>query len=152
MVQDYALWDIIKNGDTWKEYKSKFINADGSKSTKLNTEPVTNDEKAKRRNDLKAKHLLLMAMPKDQVLNFSNYATAKELFEAIVERFGGNEVTKKTQKTLLRQNYENFTAASNESLDHVFSRLQKIISQLAVLKVTIPQEELNMKFLNSLPA
>ena len=92
-----------------------------------------------------------MAMPNDQVLNFSNYATAKELFEAIVERFGGNEATKKTQKTLLRQNYENFTTASNESLDHVFSMLQKIISQLAVLKVTIPQEELNMKFLNSLP-
>ena len=90
------------------------------------------------RNDLKAKHLLLMAMPNDQVLNFSNYATAKELFEAIVERFGGKNATKKTQKTLLRQNYENFTAASNESLDHVFSRLQKIISQLAILKVAIP--------------
>ena len=96
MVQDYALWDIIKNGDTWKEYTSEVTNADGSKSTKLNTEPVTNDEKAKRRNDLKAKHLLLMAMPDDQVLNFSNFATAKELFEAIVERFGGNEATKKT--------------------------------------------------------
>ena len=152
MVQDYALWDIIKNGDTWKEYTSEVTNADGSKTSKLNTEPVTNDEKSKRRNDLKAKHLLLMAMPNDQVLNFSSYATAKELFEAIVERFGGNEATKKTQKTILRQNYENFTAASNESLDHVFSRLQKIISQLVVLKVTIPQEELNMKFLNSLPA
>lgn len=96
MVQDYALWDVIKNGDTFKEYTYEVTNADGSKSTKLNTEPVTNDEKAKRRNDLKAKHLLLMAIPNDQVLNFSNYATTKELFKAIVERFGGNEATKST--------------------------------------------------------
>ena len=102
MVQDYALWDIIKNGDTWKEYTYEVTNADGSKTSKLNTKPVTNDEKAKRRNDLKAKHLLLMAMPNDQVLDFSSYATAKELFEAIVERFCGNEATKKTQKTLLK--------------------------------------------------
>ena len=42
MVQDCALWDIIKNGDTFKEYISEVTNADGSKFTKLNTEPVTN--------------------------------------------------------------------------------------------------------------
>ena len=44
-----------------------------------------------------------MAMPNDQVLNFSSYETAKELFEAIVERFGGNEATKKSQKNLLNR-------------------------------------------------
>ena len=35
MVQDYALWDIIKNGDTFKAYTSEVTNPDGSKSTKL---------------------------------------------------------------------------------------------------------------------
>jgi hypothetical protein len=54
MMQDYALWDIIKNGDTWKEYTSEVTNADGSKTSKLNIESVINDEKAKRKNDLKA--------------------------------------------------------------------------------------------------
>ena len=152
MVQDYALWDIIMHGDSWKEYTFETTDADGNKTSKLNTVPVTADEKEKKGNDLKAKHLLLMAMPNDQVLNFSSYKTAKELFEAIVERFGGNEATKKSQKNLLKQNYENFTASSNESLDHVFSRLQRLVSQLAVLKVTIPQEDLNVKFLNGLPA
>ncbi|GJZ97037.1 reverse transcriptase domain-containing protein [Tanacetum coccineum] len=40
--------------------------------------------------------------------------------------FGDNEATKKTQKTLLKQMYENFSAPSTKSLDFIFNRLQKI--------------------------
>ncbi|GJX43579.1 hypothetical protein Tco_0260255, partial [Tanacetum coccineum] len=54
------------------------------------------------------------------------YKDAKTLFAAIQTRFGGNEATKKTQKTLLKQMYVNFSAPSTESLDSIFNRLQKI--------------------------
>nr|GFC26422.1 hypothetical protein [Tanacetum cinerariifolium] len=53
----------------------------------------------------------------------SQYKDAKTLFEAIQARFGGNEATKKTQKTLLKQMYENFNALSTKSLDSIFNRL-----------------------------
>ncbi|GKG11299.1 hypothetical protein Tco_0342699, partial [Tanacetum coccineum] len=42
---------------------------------------------------------------------------------AIVKRFGGNVATKKTQRNLLKQQYENFTASSSEVLDQIFDRL-----------------------------
>ncbi|GJX58197.1 putative ribonuclease H-like domain-containing protein [Tanacetum coccineum] len=48
-------------------------------------------------------------------------------------RFGGNDATKKTQKALLKQQYENFNATSSESLDSIFNRLQKLVSRLAIL-------------------
>ncbi|GJZ43692.1 ribonuclease H-like domain-containing protein [Tanacetum coccineum] len=80
------------------------------------------------------------------------YKDAKTLFAAIQTRFGGNEATKKTQKTLLKQMYENFSAPSTESLDSIFNRLQKIVSQLAILGESISQEDLNLKFLRSLPS
>nr|GEW90770.1 hypothetical protein [Tanacetum cinerariifolium] len=48
--------------------------------------------------------------------------------------------------------YENFNAPSTESLDSIFNRLQKIVSQLAILGENISQEDLNMKFLRSLHA
>ncbi|GJX28567.1 hypothetical protein Tco_0236646 [Tanacetum coccineum] len=67
-------------------------------------------------------------------------------------RFGGNEATKKTHKALLKQQYENFNASSSESLDSIFNRLQKLVSRLAILGVVTPQEELNVKFLRSLPS
>ncbi|GKB05644.1 ribonuclease H-like domain-containing protein [Tanacetum coccineum] len=56
-----------------------------------------------------------------------------------------------TQKTLLKQQYENFSATSVESLDSIFNRLQKIVCRIAILGVIIAQEDLNLKFLSSLP-
>nr|GEY07168.1 hypothetical protein [Tanacetum cinerariifolium] len=54
------------------------------------------------------------------------YKDAKTLFVAIKTRSCGNEATKRTQKTLLKQLYENFNATSTESLDLIFNRLQKL--------------------------
>nr|GEW89422.1 hypothetical protein [Tanacetum cinerariifolium] len=59
-------------------------------------------------------------------MTFNQYKDAKSLFAAIEIIFGGNEATKKTQKTILKQMYENFSAPSTESLDSIFNRLFKL--------------------------
>ncbi|GJU79430.1 hypothetical protein Tco_1281795 [Tanacetum coccineum] len=74
------------------------------------------------------------------------------MFAAIKARFRGNEATKRTQKALLKQQYENFNASSSESLDSIFNRLQKLVSRLAILGVVTPPKDLNVKFLRSLPS
>ncbi|GJR89514.1 ribonuclease H-like domain-containing protein [Tanacetum coccineum] len=51
---------------------------------------------------------------------------------AIKSRFGGNEESKNMQKNVLKRQFENFTTASNESLDKAYDRFQKLISQLEV--------------------
>ncbi|GKE35778.1 reverse transcriptase domain-containing protein [Tanacetum coccineum] len=56
-------------------------------------------------------------------LKFNSIKDAKLLLEAIEKRFGGNAATKKTQRNLLKQQYENFTAPSLEILDQTFDRL-----------------------------
>ncbi|GKE42678.1 hypothetical protein Tco_1469962, partial [Tanacetum coccineum] len=112
--------------------------------------PVTAKEKTNKKNDVKARGLLLMALPNEHQLTFSQYPNAKSMFAAIKIRFGGNAATKKTQKTLLKQQYENFSASSAESLNLIFNRLQKIVSRLAILGVIIAQEDLNLKILSTL--
>ncbi|GJS80928.1 hypothetical protein Tco_0747469 [Tanacetum coccineum] len=62
----------------------------------------------------------------EHLMTFNQYKDAKTLFATIQTIFGGNEATKKTQKTLLKQMYENFSAPSTKSLDSIFNRLQKI--------------------------
>ncbi|GKF41642.1 hypothetical protein Tco_0124984 [Tanacetum coccineum] len=94
--------------------------------------------------------MLLMPLPNEHLMTFNQYKDAKTLFAAIQTRFGGNDAAKKTQKTLLKQMYENFNARSTESLDSIFNRLQKIVSQLAILGENISQKDLNLKFLRSL--
>ncbi|GKE86684.1 hypothetical protein Tco_1560426, partial [Tanacetum coccineum] len=88
-----------------------------------------------------------------QVQNYAlwDYKDAKTLFAAIKTRFGSNEATKKTRKTLLKEVYENFSALSTKSLDFIFNRLQKIVSQLAILGENILEKNINLKFLRSLP-
>nr|GEX74245.1 hypothetical protein [Tanacetum cinerariifolium] len=47
-------------------------------------------------------------------LKFNSHKDAKSLMEAIEKRFGGNTETKKVQKTLLKQQFENFSGSSSE--------------------------------------
>ncbi|GKA20374.1 putative ribonuclease H-like domain-containing protein [Tanacetum coccineum] len=71
---------------------------------------------------------------------------------AIQTRFGRNEATKKTQKTLLKKMYENFSAPSTESLDSIFNMLQKIIVEQEVKGTANSSSSLssqNMAFVSS---
>nr|GEX18479.1 hypothetical protein [Tanacetum cinerariifolium] len=77
---------------------------------------------------------------------------AKTVIEAIEKRFGGNTETKKVQKTLLKQMFENFTGSSFENLDQIHDRMQKLVSQLEIHRVSLSQEDVNLKFLCSLPS
>ncbi|GJT63406.1 ribonuclease H-like domain-containing protein [Tanacetum coccineum] len=101
-VQDYALWDIIENENSFKPAAQTTTNADGS-STTLIPGPITADEKTQKKNDVKARSMLLMALPNEHLLTFNQYKDTKTLFPAIQTRFGSNDATKKTQKTLLKQ-------------------------------------------------
>ncbi|GJX48899.1 ribonuclease H-like domain-containing protein [Tanacetum coccineum] len=83
-------------------------------------------------------------------LKFNSIKDAKLLLEAVEKRFGGNTATKKTQRNLLKQQYENFTALSSEMLDQTFDRLQKLVSQLDNLDEKLSQEDVNQKLLRSL--
>ncbi|GJY30957.1 hypothetical protein Tco_0414452, partial [Tanacetum coccineum] len=121
-----------ENGNSFKPLAQTTTNAEGT-STTLVPGPVTADENTQKKNDVKARNMLLMALPNEHLLIFNQYKDAKTLFAAIQIRFGGNDATKKTQKTLLKQMYENFSAPSTKSLDSIFYKLQKIVSQLAIL-------------------
>nr|GFA44598.1 putative ribonuclease H-like domain-containing protein [Tanacetum cinerariifolium] len=87
--------------------------------------PTTAEQRLAGKNKLKARGTLLMALPNKHQLKFNIHKDAKTLMEAIEKRFGGNKETKKVQKTLLKQQYENFTGSSSESLDQIYDRLQK---------------------------
>nr|GEV50379.1 ribonuclease H-like domain-containing protein [Tanacetum cinerariifolium] len=110
-VQNYALWDVIKNGNSFKQVAQTTTNDVGT-STTLIPCSLTTEEKAQKKNDVKARSMLLMALPNEHLMTFNKYKDAKSLFGAIKIRFCGNEATKKTQKTLLKQMYENFSATS----------------------------------------
>nr|GEU90529.1 hypothetical protein [Tanacetum cinerariifolium] len=73
-----------------------------------------------------------------------------ELLEAIEKRYGGNKESKKVQRILLKQKYENFAASSSETLDQTFDRLEKLISQLEIQgSLSTSQNPQNVAFVSS---
>nr|GEX27821.1 ribonuclease H-like domain-containing protein [Tanacetum cinerariifolium] len=124
--------------------------AKGTTIKKGRTVALTTEDMQKRRNDVKVRTTLLLALPDEHQLRFSKYKTAQELWAAILKTFGGNEATKKTKKNLLKQQYGNFKAERKETLEQAFNRLQAIVSQLEFRDVEIEQDDLNQKLLTSL--
>ncbi|GJS21352.1 zf-CCHC domain-containing protein [Tanacetum coccineum] len=77
------------------------------------------------------------AIPDEHLLKFPVCKDEKSLWEPIKNRFGGNKESKKMQKTILKQNYENFAASTQEVLDKTYYRFQKLISQLEICNIPI---------------
>nr|GEY80928.1 hypothetical protein [Tanacetum cinerariifolium] len=87
--------------------------------------PTTVEQQLAIKNELKACGTLLMALPDKHQLKFNSHKDAKTLMEAIEKRFG---------------------------LDQIHDRLQKLVSQLEIHGVSLSQEDVNLKFLRSLPS
>ncbi|GJT52655.1 ribonuclease H-like domain-containing protein [Tanacetum coccineum] len=81
---------------------------------------------------MKARGILLMALPNKDQLKFHSYKDAKLLMEAIEKRYEGNKESKKVQRTLLKLQYKNFAGSSSKTMDQTFDRLQKLISKLEI--------------------
>ncbi|GJT52760.1 hypothetical protein Tco_0978917 [Tanacetum coccineum] len=77
---------------------------------------------------------------------------AKTLWAAIKSRFGGNVESKKMQKNVLKQQFENFSVSDTEGLDKAYDRFQKLISLLEVHGAAVSNEDANQKFLRALPS
>nr|GFB06239.1 hypothetical protein [Tanacetum cinerariifolium] len=137
LMTDYSLWGVILNGDS----PVPTIVVEGV------VQPVGHtsaEQKLARRNELKAHGTLLIALPDKHQLKFNSHKDAKTLTEAIEKRFRGNTETKKVQRTLLKQQFENFTGSSSKSLDQIHDRLQKLVSQLDIHGMSLSQEDVNL--------
>nr|GFA51991.1 ribonuclease H-like domain-containing protein [Tanacetum cinerariifolium] len=136
-MTDYSLWEVILNGDS--HVPTRII-----EGVVQPVAPTTAERKLARKNELKARGTLLMALPDKHQLKFNSHKDAKTLMKAIEKRFGGNTKTKKVQKTLLKKQFENFSGSSSKGLDQIHDRLQKLVSQLEILGVSLSQEDVNL--------
>ncbi|GJT45733.1 hypothetical protein Tco_0954448, partial [Tanacetum coccineum] len=102
---DYPIWEVIQKG-----------NGPVSVSTDTNgvikvLPPKTAEEILARERERKARTTLLMALPEDHLAKFHKMTDAKEMWDAIKSRFGGNDESKKMQKYILKQQFEGFSVS-----------------------------------------
>ncbi|GJT15630.1 ribonuclease H-like domain-containing protein [Tanacetum coccineum] len=114
--------------------------------------PRTAEEIVARERKRKARTTLLMALPKDHLAKFHKMTDAKEMWDAIKSRFGGNDESKKMQKYILKQQFEGFSVSNTEGLHKGYDRFQSLLSQLEIHGAGVSTEDANQKFLRSLPS
>ncbi|GJY60772.1 hypothetical protein Tco_0461429 [Tanacetum coccineum] len=143
---DYPIWEVIQRG-----------NGPVSVSTDTNgvikvLPPKTAEEILARERERKARTTLLMALPEDHLAKFHKMTDAKEMWEAIKSRFGGNDESKKMQKYILKQQFEGFSVSNSEGLHKGYDRLQSLLSQLEIHGAGVSTKDANQKILRSLPS
>nr|GEX80664.1 hypothetical protein [Tanacetum cinerariifolium] len=114
LMTDYSIWEVILNGDS--PLPTRVI-----EGIVQPLAPTTTKQRLDRKNELKARGTLLMALLDKHQLKFNIHKDAKTLMEANKKLFGRNKETKKH------------------------------ISQLEILRESLSQEDINLKFLRSLP-
>ncbi|GJV89760.1 hypothetical protein Tco_1533698 [Tanacetum coccineum] len=143
---DYPIWEVIQNGNG-----PVSVTTDTSGQIKI-LPPRTAEEIVARERERKARTTLLMALPEDHLAKFHKMTDAKEMWDAIKSRFGGNDESKKMQKYILKQQFEGFSVSNTEGLHKGYDRFQSLLSQLEIHGAGVSTEDANQKFLRSLPS
>nr|GEY28544.1 ribonuclease H-like domain-containing protein [Tanacetum cinerariifolium] len=143
---DYPIWQVIHNGNG---LVSVTIDINGIIKV---LPPKTAEEVMARERKRKARTTLLMVLPEDHLAKFHKMADAKEMWEAIKSRFGGNDESKKMHKYLLKQQFKGFSMSASEGLHKGYDRFQTLLSQLEIHDAGVSHNDANQKFLRSLPS
>nr|GFB48897.1 ribonuclease H-like domain-containing protein [Tanacetum cinerariifolium] len=142
---DLLCWNIILKGNS-----AKSMTTDNDGNLKI-LPPVTVKEHEQVQREEKARKILLSALPDEHMGDFYHMIDARDIWNAIKARFGGNAESKKMLKSLLKQKFEEFKVFEEEGLDKGYDKMQKILAQKNTLKIKPNPEDVNMKLLRGLP-
>nr|GFC44692.1 xylulose kinase-1 [Tanacetum cinerariifolium] len=125
------------NDDDLEEIDFKWQNGNGPISIITDTNGMikvlptkTTEKVVARERERKDRTTLLMALLEDHLAKFNKMADAKEMWEGIKSRFGGNDESKKMQMYLLKQQFEGFSVSASECIHKGYDRFQTLLSQL----------------------
>nr|GEZ68346.1 ribonuclease H-like domain-containing protein [Tanacetum cinerariifolium] len=142
---DLLCWNIVLKGNS-----AKSMTTDKDGNLKIRP-PITAEEHQKVQREEKARTILLFALPDEHMGDFYHMIDAGDIGNAIKARFSGNAMSKKMQKSFLKQKFEEFKISKEEGLDKGYDKMQKILSQMNTLKIKPEPEDVNKKFLRGLP-
>nr|GEV47030.1 putative ribonuclease H-like domain-containing protein [Tanacetum cinerariifolium] len=143
---NYALWEVILNGNSAVQMTK---DKDGNE---VKVPPVAAQQILARTRERKYKSTPFMAILDEHLARFHRIKDAKTLWAAIKTRFGANAESKKMQKNVLKQQFENFSVSNLEGLDKGYDRFQRLLSMLGIHGIVVSTEDANQNFLRSLPS
>ena len=116
---------------------------------KMLPEPEDEEAKAKfKKNEVKAKRILMDSIKDPLIPNVSELKTAKEMFDALTKL---NESKNTSRKLTLRHQLKNVTMNKSKTITNFFTRISHIKDQLVAIGDPIEDDELVTTTLNGFP-
>ncbi|GJY28807.1 hypothetical protein Tco_0404574 [Tanacetum coccineum] len=147
LMTDYSLWEVVKNGN--KVLKKTVGNVEQE------YEPTSAEEKLDRKNKMKARETLLMALPNIDQMKFHSYQDAKllmlEIQGEIIEQEDMNLKLLRSLPSEWKTHaliWRNKVEIENISLDDLYNNLKIYEPELTWLSSTI-QNPQNVAFVSS---
>nr|GEW78167.1 ribonuclease H-like domain-containing protein [Tanacetum cinerariifolium] len=106
---------------------------------------VPTEEHLAVQRESKARTTLLQSIPNDHIADFHYMDDARDIWNAVKARFGGNAKSKKMRKSMLKQEFLECRISEAEGLHKGYDRMQKILSQLNQLDAKLDAEEINLR-------
>nr|GEZ45049.1 ribonuclease H-like domain-containing protein [Tanacetum cinerariifolium] len=133
-MTNYSLWEVILNGDS--PVPTRVI-----EGVVQPVAPTTAEQRLARKNELKARGTLLMALPDKHQLKLNIHKDAKTLMEAIEKRFDGNKETKKSNS--LQLDNDDLKQIDADDLEEMYLKWQMAISES---DVSMPASPINARY------
>ena len=138
---DVDMWNSIKNGPQAAAVVAEGANPNANAALRERMRKV----------DDRALAMLKLGLSWDILTKVAHHQTAKQMYDAILEMYEGNEELKEIKKARLKQQLERFNYKSGERLKSILERFFSIVNEIRTTNLAVTDLELNNKLLSSMP-
>ncbi|GKF16973.1 hypothetical protein Tco_0061891, partial [Tanacetum coccineum] len=111
---------------------------------------LNNNEKNRFDADVCATNIVLQGLPKDIYKLINHNIEAKAIWDNVKMLLAGSELTKEDKESQLYDEFERFKMLPGENINEYYVRFYKLVNDMRNIRMTMPNIQLNSKFVNNL--
>nr|GEW83287.1 retrovirus-related Pol polyprotein from transposon TNT 1-94 [Tanacetum cinerariifolium] len=110
-----------------------------------------NDNEKKRFDaDIRATNIVLQGLPEDIYKLINHNTEAKAIWDNVKMLLNGSELTKEDRESQLYDELERFKMLLGENINEYYVRFHKLVNDMRNIMMTMPNIQLNFKFVNNM--
>ncbi|GJX05181.1 hypothetical protein Tco_0191097 [Tanacetum coccineum] len=113
-------------------------------------EDLSDTEKKRYDADVRATNIVLQGLPKDIYKLINHNIEAKAIWDNVKMLLAGSELTKEDRESQLYDEFERFKMLPGENNNEYYVRFHKLVNDMRNIIMTMPNIQLNSKFLNNM--
>ncbi|GJS71497.1 ribonuclease H-like domain-containing protein [Tanacetum coccineum] len=111
---------------------------------------LSDTEKKRYDADVRATNIVLQGLPKDIYKLINHNIEAKAIWDNVKMLLAGSELTKEDRESQLYDEFERFKMLPGENINEYYVRFHKLVNDMRNIIMTMPNIQLNSKFVNNM--